>query len=58
MGHYVGLDVSLESTHICVLDGDRRVVWRSVSDRQIPMLAEYLAGGASRLCLLGLRRVP
>ena len=58
MGHYVGLDVSLESTHTCVLDGDRRVVWRGVSDRQIALLAEHLAGGASRLCLLGLRRVP
>ena len=26
MGYYVGLDVSLKSTHICVLDGERRVV--------------------------------
>ena len=58
MGYYVGLDVSLKSTHICVLDGERRVVWRGVSDTQIAMIAEHLRGGASRLCLLGLRRVP
>ena len=28
MEYYVGLDVSLKSTHICVMDGDRRVVWQ------------------------------
>src|SRR5271154_5721949 len=43
MGYYVGLDVSLKSTHICVLDGERRVVWRGVSDTQIAMIAEHLA---------------
>ena len=58
MGYYVGLDVSLKSTHICVLDGERRVVWRGVSDTQIAMIAEHLARWGEQLCLLGLRRVP
>ena len=42
MEYYVGLDVSLKSTHICVLDGERRVVWRGVSDTQIAMIAGHL----------------
>lgn len=28
MSHYVGLDVSLKETSVCVVDGDGRVVWR------------------------------
>jgi transposase len=54
MGYYVGLDVSLKSTHICVLDGDRRVVWRGVSDTQIAMLAEHLARWGKQIVLVGL----
>ena len=56
MGYYVGLDVSLKSTHICVLDGDRRVVWRGVSDTQIAMLAEHLARWGKQIVLVGLGR--
>ena len=54
MGYYVGLDVSLKSTHICVLDGNRRVVWRGVSDTQIAMLAEHLARWGKQIVLVGL----
>lgn len=28
MSHYVGLDVSLKETSVCVVDEDGRVVWR------------------------------
>ena len=28
MSHYVGLDVSLKETSVCVVDADGRVVWR------------------------------
>ncbi len=54
MGYYVGLDVSLKSTHICVLDGERRVVWRGVSDTQIAMIAEHLARWSKQIVLVGL----
>ena len=54
MGYYVGLDVSLKSTHICVLDGERRVVWRGVSDTQIAMIADHLARWGEQIVLVGL----
>ncbi|WEX91741.1 hypothetical protein PZN02_006054 (plasmid) [Sinorhizobium garamanticum] len=43
MEYYVGLDVSLKSTHICIMDHDRQVVWRGSADAQA--LAEMLASG-------------
>ena len=53
MGYYVGLDVSLKSTHICVLDGERRVVWRGVLDTQIAMIAEDLPRWSKQIVLVG-----
>ena len=29
MSQYVGLDVSLKETSVCVLDGSGRVLWRA-----------------------------
>ena len=34
MEYYVGLDVSLKSTHICIMDKDQQVVWRGSLDSQ------------------------
>lgn len=34
MGYYVGLDVSLKTPQICVVDAERRVLWRGSSDTQ------------------------
>ena len=42
MGYYVGLDVSLKRTAICVLDGDGRVVWRGTADTHPEMIAAAL----------------
>jgi hypothetical protein len=42
MGYYVGLDVSLKRTAICVLDADGRVVWRGSSDTHPGMIGEAL----------------
>src|ERR1700679_695274 len=53
-GYYVGLDVSLKSTHSCVLDGERRVIWRGVSDTQVAMIAERLARWGEQIVLVGL----
>ena len=32
MEYYVGLDVSLKQTAICVVDGDCEVVWQGCAD--------------------------
>lgn len=42
MGYFVGLDVSLKQTAICILDGDGRVVWRGSSDTRPGMIAGAL----------------
>ena len=52
MRYYVGLDVSLKSTHICVLDGDRqRGLAPAFRIRRLRCSPGILHGGASRLCL-------
>ena len=40
MGYYVGLDVSLKTTHICVLRADRSVVWQGLVDTRVGMIAD------------------
>jgi len=56
MEYYVGLDVSLKSTHICVMDRDRQVVWRGSADTQPSKIAERLARCKGHLARVGLRR--
>ena len=40
MGYYVGLDVSLKTTQICVVDKDRKVIWRGSSVTLPQMISE------------------
>ena len=55
MGYYVGLDVSLKSTHICVLDGgSSQWFGAAFPDTQIAMLAEHLARWGKQIVLVGL----
>jgi len=54
MEYYAGLDVSLKSTHICVMGGDRRVVWQGVSDTQIEMISARLVRWGKQIKLVGL----
>lgn len=54
MSYYVGLDVSLKSTHICVMDEDRRVLWRGITDTQPGMIAEGLARWQGHIAKVGL----
>lgn len=42
MRYYVGLDVSLKTTQICVVDDVRRIVWRGLIDTQPRMIVERL----------------
>lgn len=54
MEYYVGLDVSLKSTHICVMDRDRQVVWRGSVDTQPSMIAERMKRWKGNLAKVGL----
>ncbi len=51
---YVGLDVSLKTTQICVVDEERRIVWRGSSDTQPGMIAERLERLGRSVTLVGL----
>lgn len=54
MGFYVGLDVSLKTTQICIVDGDRKIVWRGSCDTQPTMIAEMLERRDLAFDLVGL----
>jgi transposase len=54
MGYYVGLDVSLKATRICVVDEGGRVVWEGVADTHPEMIADRLARFSGELVLVGL----
>jgi hypothetical protein len=54
MGYYVGLDVSLKATRICVVDESGRTVWEGVADTHPEMIADRLARFSGALVLVGL----
>lgn len=54
MGVYVGLDVSLERTEVCVVDGDGKTLWRGVADTHPELIAVALARWCGRIELVGL----
>ena len=43
MTHYVGLDVSMEVTSVCVLDGDGELVWRGIASSTPEAIAAVVA---------------
>jgi len=49
MTHYVGLDVSMEETSVCVLDDDGAIVWRGVCASRPAAMAAVLAARAPEL---------
>ncbi len=54
MKYYIGMDVSPKFTHICVLDDDRSVVWRGVSDTPPEMIFDKVKRWHGGIELLGL----
>lgn len=54
MEHYVGLDVSHKTTHVCVVRADRTVVWRGSCDTNVEVLAATLERWRGALALVGL----
>ena len=54
MGLYVGLDVSLKRTSVCVVDAAGHVIWRGTASTSVEALSEVLrcrADGAERIGL-------
>jgi transposase len=51
MSHYVGLDVSLKETSVCVVAGDGRVVWRRTCRSTPAATLSKRAPGAVRVVL-------
>jgi transposase len=54
MGYYVGLDVSLKATRICVVDETGRAVWEGVADTHPEMIVDRLTRFSGELVLVGL----
>ena len=54
MQFYVGLDVSLKRTEICVVDASGRMLWRGVADTHPEMIAEKLGRWRDGLVRVGL----
>ncbi len=54
MEYYVGLDVSLKQTAICVVDQDRRVAWQGSADTHPEMIRHVLDRWLGSIALIGL----
>ncbi len=54
MEYYVGLDVSLKQTAICVVDGDCEVVWQGCADTHPEMILSALDRWVGEIARLGL----
>lgn len=58
MEHFVGLDVSQEVTHVCVLDGDGNIVWRGKCLSTPEAIAEIVGAKAPEVVRIGLESGP
>lgn len=56
--HYVGLDISLESTSICVIDQGGNVVWRGKCGTDPDVIAQTVRARAPALVRAGLETGP
>ena len=54
MTHYVGLDVSMEETAVCVIDGMGELVWERKVSTDPGAIADCLAPWRGDLCRVGL----
>jgi transposase len=55
MKHYVGLDVSLKLTAVCVVDHTGSVIREGVVDSDRDMIAEFVTSNAPSVVRIGLR---
>jgi transposase len=58
MEHYVGLDVSLELTSICVVDGKGRCLWQGKCASTPEAIAAAVRARAPRAVRVGLESGP
>lgn len=58
MEHYVGLDVSLKQTSICVVDQTGSVVREGVVDSDPEAIAEFVRSKAPRAVRIGIETGP
>ncbi len=52
--HYVGLDVSLDQTSLCIIDASGRIVRETKLDTDSDVITEYLAQAALAVERIGL----
>jgi transposase len=58
MEHYVGLDVSLKETAVCVIDGEGARVWQGKCGSSPDDIAEVIRKRASRVVRIALETGP
>ena len=58
MNHYVGLDVSLEQTSVCVIDGDGKTLWQGKCASTPEALAATIRARAPAAVRIGLESGP
>jgi len=58
MDHYVGLDVSLEQTSVCVIDGDGKTLWQGKCASTPEALAATIRARAPAAVRIGLESGP
>ena len=54
MAYYVGLDVSLKTTAICVVDRDQNIVWQGSADTHPEMILNALDRWIGSIMRIGL----
>lgn len=52
--HYVGLDVSLETTSVCVIDQDGKIVWRGKCATEPDAICQTVHAHAPNVVRVGL----
>ncbi len=58
MDHYVGLDVSLEQTSVCVIDGDGKTLWQGKCASNPEAIAATIRARATAVVRIGLESGP
>jgi transposase len=58
MAIYVGLDVSLKTTSICVVEADGTVIWEGKAESEPTPLVQALLQWRDQITLVGLEACP
>jgi transposase len=58
MALYVGLDVSLKTTSICIVNAERSIVWEGKAESEPIALIKALIGSRESIALVGIEACP